>query len=589
MTDMKESSDISQENPVTGAEALVRDIIAEGTDTVFGYPGGQILPVYDALYDYTDRLNHILVRHEQGAVHAAQGYARATGRTGVVIVTSGPGAANVVTGLSDAMMDSTPLVVITGQVGAQYLGSDAFQETDVIAITQPITKWSIQVRRPADIHEAVARAFFIARSGRPGPVILDIARDAQTGLVDQPYRKINFIRSYNPAPVLSKAEIEAAADIIKEAKRPLLLAGQGITISGAEKELRTFAERTSIPVACTLLGLSAMPSDHPLYKGMLGMHGNVGPNFNTNRADVIIGVGMRFDDRVTGLASGYAPEAKIIHIDIDISEFNKVVPAATTVHADAREALAALTEAVGERRNDDGWLESFDRCAEVENSIVGTPELRRTGDAPMTMGEVVAAVSEATGNSAIAVTDVGQNQMMASRYFRFTAPRSFISSGGLGTMGFGLPAAIGAKTGCPQRTVVCFLGDGGFQMTVQELGTIMQYGTGVKIVIMNNNFLGNVRQWQNLFYRQRFSQTPLLNPDFGALAAAYGIPSVKVSSRHELPGAISAMLADDGPFILDVDIDAADMVFPMTPAGKTVDTIMLSPDILFTSEMIDEQ
>lgn len=586
---MKELQEISPENPVSGAEALVRAIISEDTDTVFGYPGGQILPVYDALYDFTDRLHHILVRHEQGAIHAAQGFARATGRVGVVIVTSGPGAANVVTGLSDAMMDSTPLVVITGQVGAQYLGSDAFQETDVIGITQPITKWSLQVRRAEDINAAVARAFFIARSGRPGPVVLDIARDAQIGIVDRPYRKINFIRSYDPSPVLNRSQIERAAAIIRNAKRPLLLAGQGVAISNAEDALLRFVEKASLPVANTLLGLSTIPSDHPLYKGMLGMHGNVGPNFNTNRADVIIGVGMRFDDRVTGLASGYAPDASIIHIDIDPSEFDKVVASTVAVHADAREALEALAEAVGPRSNEEGWLESFDRCAEIEDREVLGAELRRSGDAPMTMGEVVAAISEATGHKAIAVTDVGQNQMMASRYFRFTSPRSFISSGGLGTMGFGLPAAIGAKIGRPDRTVICFLGDGGFQMTMQELGTIMEYGIGVKIVIMNNNFLGNVRQWQNLFYHRRFSQTPLLNPDFNMLASAYGISSIDVRSRTELPGAIKAMLADDRAFLLNVDIDPTDMVFPMTPAGKTVDTIMLSPDICFTSEMIEKK
>lgn len=586
---MKELQEISPENPVSGAEALVRAIIAEDTDTVFGYPGGQILPVYDALYDFTDRLHHILVRHEQGAIHAAQGFARATGRVGVVIVTSGPGAANVVTGLSDAMMDSAPLVVITGQVGAQYLGSDAFQETDVIGITQPITKWSLQVRRAEDINAAVARAFFIARSGRPGPVVLDIARDAQIGIVDRPYRKINFIRSYDPSPVLNRSQIERAAAIIRDAKRPLLLAGQGVAISNAEDALLRFVEKASLPVANTLLGLSTIPSDHPLYKGMLGMHGNVGPNFNTNRADVIIGVGMRFDDRVTGLASGYAPDASIIHIDIDPSEFDKVVASTVAVHADAREALEALAEAVGPRSNEEGWLESFDRCAEIEDREVLGAELRRSGDAPMTMGEVVAAISEATGHKAIAVTDVGQNQMMASRYFRFTSPRSFISSGGLGTMGFGLPAAIGAKIGCSDRTVICFLGDGGFQMTMQELGTIMEYGIGVKIVIMNNNFLGNVRQWQNLFYHRRFSQTPLLNPDFNMLASAYGISSLDVRSRSELPGAIKAMLADDRAFLLNVDIDPTDMVFPMTPAGKTVDTIMLSPDICFTSEMIEKK
>lgn len=583
---MNELTEISAENPVSGADALLRAIIAEGVDTVFGYPGGQILPVYDALYDYTDRLRHILVRHEQGAIHAAEGYARATGRVGVVIVTSGPGAANVITGLSDAMMDSTPLVVITGQVGAQYLGSDAFQETDVIGITQPITKWSLQVRHAEDINNAVARAFFIAASGRPGPVVLDIARDAQIGRVTTPYRPISYIRSYNPAPKADEEALRKAAALINGAERPIILAGQGVTISGAEKVLAEFAEKTSIPVASTLLGLSAMPSDHPLYKGMLGMHGNIGPNYNTNRADLLIGVGMRFDDRVTGVASKYAPDAKIVHIDIDSSEFDKVVASTVAVHGDAAqvlEALMPLAERVPDRSE---WLASFDACHDVEVRSVYGRELCRQGSEPMTMGEVVAAISEATGHDAIAVTDVGQNQMMSARYFRFSSPRSFISSGGLGTMGFGLPAAIGAKIGRPERTVVCFVGDGGFQMTVQELGTIMEYGVAVKIVIMNNNYLGNVRQWQNLFYHRRFSQTPLLNPDFGILASAYGISSEDVKSRAELPGAISRMLSDDKAYILNVDIDPTDMVFPMTPAGKPVDTIMLNPDTLFDPTML---
>ncbi len=458
--------EISKENPVTGAVALIRALIAEGTDTVFGYPGGQVLPVYDALYDYTDSLKHILVRHEQGAAHAAEGYARATGRAGVVIVTSGPGATNVITGLSDAMMDSTPLVVITGHVGTQYLGSDAFQETDVIAITQPVTKWSLQVRRAKDINNAVARAFFIARSGRPGPVVLDISRDAQIGLVDEPYRPINYIRSYNPSPIADPQKLQAAAEIINSARRPMILAGQGVAISGAERQLMEFAEKAQIPVATTLLGLSVVPSDHPLYKGMLGMHGNIGPNMATNRADVIIGIGMRFDDRVTGKASAYAPEAKIIHIDIDASEFDKVVPSAIALHSDAAKALDSLMpliDRVDERKE---WLKFFDDCKKREEDTVIKAELHRSNDSLMTMGEVVRAVSEATGNKAIAVTDVGQNQMMSARYFRFRQSRSFISSGGLGTMGFGLPAAIGAKIGRPDRTVVAFMGDGGFQMTM---------------------------------------------------------------------------------------------------------------------------
>ena len=573
--------EISKENPVTGAVALIRELIAEGTDTVFGYPGGQVLPVYDALYDYTDSLKHILVRHEQGAAHAAEGYARATGRAGVVIVTSGPGATNVITGLSDAMMDSTPLVVITGQVGTQYLGSDAFQETDVIAITQPVTKWSLQVRRAKDINNAVARAFFIARSGRPGPVVLDISRDAQIGLVDEPYRPINYIRSYNPSPIADPQKLQAAAEIINSARRPMILAGQGVAISGAERQLMEFAEKAQIPVATTLLGLSVVPSDHPLYKGMLGMHGNIGPNMATNRADVIIGIGMRFDDRVTGKASAYAPEAKIIHIDIDASEFDKVVPSAIALHSDAAKALDSLMpliDRVDERKE---WLKFFDDCKKREEDTVIKAELHRSNDSLMTMGEVVRAVSEATGNKAIAVTDVGQNQMMSARYFRFRQSRSFISSGGLGTMGFGLPAAIGAKIGRPDRTVVAFMGDGGFQMTMQELGTIMQYGVNVKMVVMDNNYLGNVRQWQNLFYHQRFSQTPLLNPDFITIARAYGIEGMDIHDRSELKEGIERMLAHDGAFVLNVAIDPEDMVFPMVAPGKAIDNMLIDPNTVF--------
>lgn len=573
--------EISKENPVTGAVALIRALIAEGTDTVFGYPGGQVLPVYDALYDYTDSLKHILVRHEQGAAHAAEGYARATGRAGVVIVTSGPGATNVITGLSDAMMDSTPLVVITGQVGTQYLGSDAFQETDVIAITQPVTKWSLQVRRAKDINNAVARAFFIARSGRPGPVVLDISRDAQIGLVDEPYRPINYIRSYNPSPIADPQKLQAAAEIINSARRPMILAGQGVAISGAERQLMEFAEKAQIPVATTLLGLSVVPSDHPLYKGMLGMHGNIGPNMATNRADVIIGIGMRFDDRVTGIASAYAPDAKIIHIDIDASEFDKVVPSAIALHSDAAKALDSLIPLVDRVEERHEWLVLFDDCMKREENTVIKAELHRHGDTPMTMGEVVRAVSDATDNNAIAVTDVGQNQMMSARYFRFRQSRSFISSGGLGTMGFGLPAAIGAKIGRPDRTVVAFMGDGGFQMTMQELGTIMQYGVNVKMVVMDNNYLGNVRQWQNLFYHQRFSQTPLLNPDFITIARAYGIEGMDIHDRSELKEGIERMLAHDGAFVLNVAIDPEDMVFPMVAPGKAIDNMLIDPNTVF--------
>ena len=562
---------------ISGAEALVKSLIEEGADTVFGYPGGAILTVYDKLYDYTDRLHHILVRHEQGAVHAAQGYARVSGRTGVVIVTSGPGAANVITGLSDAMADSTPLVVITGQVGRQYLGSDAFQETDVVGITQPITKWAYQVRRPDEVASAVARAFYIASTGRPGPVVLDIAKDAQVGLTDWHYEPVNFIRSYNPLPEIDDTALAEAAALINKAERPMILVGQGVVISGATESLRLLADKASIPVCSTLLGLSAMPSEHRLMKGMLGMHGNIGPNVNTNRADLIIAVGMRFDDRVTGNTAAYAPQAKIIHIDIDPSEFDKTVRSTIAINADARQALERLLPMIDEADHSD-WIGSFDRHNDVEREKVVAVELKRPEGSKLTMGEVISKISEATGHRAVAVTDVGQNQMMSARYFKFTSPRSFISSGGLGTMGFGLPAAIGAKIAAPERTVCLFCGDGGFQMTIQELGTIMEYEVGVKMVILNNNFLGNVRQWQNLFYQRRFSQTPMLNPDFIKIASAYGIQGEDVIDRESLDGAISRMLADDHPYLLNVQIDETDMVFPMTPAGQAVDHVLLSAD-----------
>ena len=563
---------------IKGAEALLRSLLAEGVDTVFGYPGGGILPVYDCLYDYTDRLRHILVRHEQGAIHAAQGYARISNRPGVVIVTSGPGAANVITGLCDAMMDSTPLVVISGQVGTKFLGSDAFQEADVVGITQPITKWAIQLRRPEDIPAAVAKAFYIARSGRPGPVVLDIAKDAQVGELEWHYEPLHFIRSYNPRPQIPPSDIVNAANLINAAARPLILAGHGVMISGAERELLQLAEKADIPVATTLLGLSTIPTGHRLNKGMLGMHGNIGPNYMTNRADVIIAIGMRFDDRVTGDVAAYAPQARVIHIDIDESEFNRNISATATIHGDARDALLSLVPLVDEARHTD-WIAGFDICNSVEKEKVKARELCHDG--LLTMGEVADCVSRATADRAVLVTDVGQNQMMTSRYFRFTEPRSIITSGGLGTMGFGLPAAIGAKVAAPDRTVCYFAGDGGFQMTIQELGTIMEYHVPVKMIVLNNNFLGNVRQWQNMFFHRRFSQTPMLNPDFKAIAMAYGIPAEDVATREDLPGAVARMLAHDGAYLLNVRIDETDMVFPMTPPGGAVDTILLDKDTEF--------
>ncbi len=560
---------------ITGAEALIKSLIAEGVDRVFGYPGGAIIPVYDKLYDYTEQLKHILVRHEQGATHAAQGYARVSGRTGVVIVTSGPAATNVITGLSDALMDSTPIVVITGQVASSFLGSDAFQETDVVGITQPITKWAYQIRRAEDIPWAVARAFYIANSGRPGPVVLDLAKDAQVGTLDWSYKKCDYIRSYIPYPEINQNDVQAVADLINAAERPMIISGHGVMISGAEKELAALAEKADIPVTATLLGLSTIPSDHPLYKGMLGMHGNIGPNVNTNRCDLLVAIGMRFDDRVTGDTSKYARQAKIVHIDIDSSEFDKNIKTTATIHGDAKEVLIKLLPLIKEAKHTE-WLKTFDVCDAVEQEKVVKREVFPESGS-MNMGEVAYKVSKATGDKAVLITDVGQNQMFSSRYFRYTLPKSVITSGGLGTMGFGLPAAIGAKMGAPERTVCFFTGDGGLQMTIQELGTILEYGVAVKIILLNNNFLGNVRQWQELFFRSRFSQTPMINPDFVQIAQAYGIASENVETREQLDAAIERMISHDGAYLLNVNIDPTDMIFPMTPAGAAVDDIMLTP------------
>lgn len=563
---------------ITGAEAICRALRAEGVDTIFGYPGGQIMPFYDKLYDFTDSLRHILTRHEQGAVHAAQGYARASGRVGVVTVTSGPAATNVITGLGDANIDCTPIVVITGQVGVASLGTDAFQETDVIGITQPITKWAYQIRRPEEIPWAMARAFYIATTGRPGAVVLDITRDAQVGTLDWSYKKTNYIRSYNPAPELQPGEIISAAALINRSERPLILSGHGVMLSEAEADLLALAEKADIPVATTLLGLSTIPSDHPLNKGMVGMHGNIGPNIATNKADVILAIGMRFDDRVTGVIKSYAPQAKIIHIDIDSAEFNKNIKAHIAIHADAKTALRGLLPQINKADRKE-WLATFDRPEKVEQAEVIERETdpKDLGpESPMRMGEVVRKLSEATGNKAIVVTDVGQNQMMSARYSSYTMPKSLITSGGLGTMGFCLPAAIGAKLAEPSREVLAFMGDGGFQMTMQELGTILEYRIGVKIVLLNNNYLGNVRQWQAMFYNNRFSATPMVNPDFVAIAAAYGIPAEDVSCRAELDSAIARMAAHDGAYLLNVNIDPTDMVFPMVTPGSAIDNILIN-------------
>ena len=559
---------------ISGSEALIRSLLAENVKTIYGYPGGAIMPVFDCLYDYKDRIRHILVRHEQGATHAAQGHARVSGEVGVVLVTSGPAATNIITGVTDAMIDSTPLVVITGQVSSSLLGTDAFQETDVVGITQPVTKWSYQIRHADDIAGAVARAFYIARTGRPGPVVLDLAKDAQQGMTEFEYKECNYIRSYIPYPEINDEEIKKAAELINAAQKPFLLLGQGVVLSHAEQELMEMVEKADIPVGCTLLGLSAMPTDHPLNKGMLGMHGNVGPNIKTNECDVLIAVGMRFDDRVTGDLNTYARQAKVIHFDIDASEFDKNVKTEVSVLGDAKATLSSLIPLL-EKKKHTAWIESFAVCEEKEYDKVISKELF-PADGPIQMGEVVRKVSEATANKAILETDVGQNQMFGARYFKFTQTRSIVTSGGLGTMGFGLPAAIGAKIGAPERTVCLFVGDGGLQMTIEELGVIMQYGVDVKIILLNNNFLGMVRQWQQLFFHERYSETPMLNPDFVALAASYGIKGRDVERREQLDDAIAEMLSHKGAYLLNVAVEEKGMVFPMTPAGSCVTNIMLN-------------
>lgn len=563
-----------ENNRINGSEALLKCLVDEGADTIFGYPGGQIMPVYDKLVDYSDKLRHILVRHEQGAIHAAQGYARATGKTGVVLVTSGPGATNVITGIMDAKVDSTPIVVIAGQVSNSALGTDAFQEADLIGMTGTITKWNYQVRDAKDMAWAVSRAFYIARNGRPGPVVLDVTKDAQLGMVDFEFKKCGFIRSYNPYPKPSEEAIAKAAMLLNEAERPFVVFGQGITLSGAEKELKEFLHKGDIPAGSTLLGLSALPTDDPLFAGMIGMHGYIAPNIKTNECDVLVAVGMRFDDRVTGTVQSYARQAKIIHIDIDPCEVGKIIPVDVSIIGDAKAVLRELTAKIA-RHDHKEWIASFENCLEVEKEKVIYPEVHPK-EGWIKMGEVVDAVAEATKGNAVVVTDVGQNQMIAARYSKFTGGRSFISSGGLGTMGFGLPAAIGAKIGAAEKTVCLFVGDGGIQMTIEELGTIMQEKTGVKIFILNNNWLGNVRQWQELFFNKRYSQTRMQNPDYGAIASAYGIRCAIVEKREDLAGAVEEMLSDDAPAILDIHVEEEDNVMPMVAPGKPITNIMLN-------------
>lgn len=561
------------ETLITGAEALMRSLEHQGVKTLFGYPGGSIMPVFDALYDHRKTLNHILVRHEQGAAHAAQGFARVSGEVGVCLVTSGPGATNTITGIADAMIDSTPLVVIAGQVGTGFLGTDAFQEVDLVGITQPISKWSYQIRRPEDVAWAVARAFYIAKSGRPGPVVLDFAKNAQVEKTVYTPTKLDYVRSYIPVPEIEPEAIQAAADLINAAQRPLVLVGQGVELGNAQQELREFIEKADMPAGRTLLGLSALPSDHPLNKGMLGMHGNLGPNINTNKCDLLIAVGMRFDDRVTGKLETYARQAKIIHFDIDPAEINKNVKVDLAVLGNCKETLAAVTRLLNPAKHTE-WLESFRTYEEVEEEKVIRPELYPS-NGKLNMGEVARAVSEATHHEAILVTDVGQNQMLSARYFKFTKERSIVTSGGLGTMGFGLPAAIGATFGRPDRTVCVFMGDGGLQMNLQELGTIMEQKAPVKMILLNNNYLGNVRQWQAMFFNHRYSFTPMLNPDYMTIASAYGIPSRRVFTHEELEKAIGEMLATEGPFLLEACVVEEGNVLPMTPPGGSVNQMLL--------------
>ena len=555
----------------SGSDAVMRCLINEGVDLIFGYPGGAIMPVYDAIFDYQDKIHHVLVRHEQGALHAAQGYARVTGKVGVAVVTSGPGATNAVTGIADAMVDSTPLIVITGQVASPLLGTDAFQETDVVGITQPISKWNYQIKTPEEIPAAFAKAFYIARSGRPGPVVLDITKDAQFGMFDFLYKKVTNIRSYNPYPKVDSAQVLQAAQLINGAKKPLVLVGQGVVLGGAERELLQLLEKSGVPAAWTLLGLSALPSEHPLNVGMLGMHGNYGPNVKTNECDVLIAIGMRFDDRVTGNLKSYAKQAKVIHFEIDPAEINKNVVATAPVLGNVKESLAMILEYIKPNTHKE-WIAEFHACDRIEFDRVIKEELNPP-KAGLTMGEVVAKVSNGFDSNAIMVTDVGQHQMFAARYFKFKQTRSVVTSGGLGTMGFGLPAAMGAKLGRMDREVVLFVGDGGFQMTIQELGTIFQTKIPVKIVLLNNNFLGMVRQWQELFFDKRYASTELINPDFQIIAKGYSIESAIVYEREELDLAIDRMVASKGAFLLEVRVEKEGNVWPMVPAGASVSDV----------------
>ncbi|SFH06825.1 biosynthetic-type acetolactate synthase large subunit [Pontibacter chinhatensis] len=568
------ASSPKQTQTISGAEAVILALLEEKVDTIFGYPGGAIMPVYDALYDYTDKLNHVLVRHEQGGIHAGQGYARSSGKVGVVFATSGPGATNLVTGLADAQIDSTPLVCITGQVFAHLLGTDAFQETDILNITTPVTKWNYQVTDASEIPDVLAKAFYIAKSGRPGPVLIDITKNAQLQQFDfTGYQPCKHIRSYRPKPTVRHEYIVQAAELINQAQKPFILWGQGVMLGAAEQEFKTFVEKSGIPAAWTIMGAGALPTDHPQNVGMLGMHGNYGPNVLTNECDVLIAIGMRFDDRVTGRLDKYAKQAKVVHLDIDPTEIGKNVPVAVPVWGDCKETLPLLTELV-EAKDHQEWLGKFRKYNDQEIEAVIQDELFPTSE-EMTMGEVVQQLNELTSGDAIVVTDVGQHQMVACRYAKLNHTRSNITSGGLGTMGFALPAAIGAKFGAQDRTVVAVIGDGGFQMTLQELGTIMQTGVDVKILILNNQFLGMVRQWQELFHERRYSFVDIASPDFVKVASGYGISGKSVSKREELRSALQEMLSHKGSFLLEVMVTKENNVFPMVPQGCSVSEIRL--------------
>ncbi|KGO09927.1 biosynthetic-type acetolactate synthase large subunit [Elizabethkingia bruuniana] len=557
----------------TGAEAVIQSLRAEGVKTIFGYPGGAIMPIYDALFHHFEEVNHILTRHEQGAIHAAQGYARTSGKTGVVFATSGPGATNLITGLADALIDSTPLVCITGQVASHLLGTDAFQETDVMGISMPVTKWNCQVTHAADIAPTLAKAFYIASSGRPGPVLVDITKDAQFEKLDFSYEKCTSVRSYQPKPKLNVDQVQAAANVLNKAKKPLMIVGQGIMLSNAEEELLAFAEKMGIPVASTLLGLGAFPSHHPLFVGMVGMHGNYAPNVKTNECDVLLAVGMRFDDRVTGDVSRYATQAKVVHIDIDIAEINKIIKADAPVVADAKEALAVLTNWV-EKQTHQNWLDEFHQAKENELKVLSKNRKKEFSD-ELRMDLVIDLLSQKTNGNAIVVTDVGQHQMMAAQFYQYNQTKSNVTSGGLGTMGFALPAAIGAKMANPKKQVVAIIGDGGFQMTLQELGTMMQNNIGVKIIILNNGYLGMVRQWQQMFFEKRYSFTDIQSPDFVALAASYNIKGQKVESQEDLNHALDQLLNSENAYLLEVKVAREDNVFPMVPTGASVAEIRL--------------